>query len=345
MTLSLAIVAFLLGGAVLVRAGAALAVSGDQIAERTGLGRMLVGMLLVAFATSLPEIATDVVATVADAPDLAIADLFGSSMANMAILAIIDLRHRGRVWPAVELGHARVAAVAMVLTSLAILGIVTPTGLVIGWVGFDTVMIAGVYVGAMIWLRRAPSPARASTPLPLPQPLPVPLDMGPAHSAGAADVRTRRIVLRFLLAAVAILAAAPAVALSLKHVSAAAGIDQTVVGSTLLAITTSLPELIVCFAALRMGAHDLAVGNLFGSNAANMSILLLLDLVYLDGPILAAVSPAQVTAGVGAILLMALAVAALVGGTVNRLRRFEPDAILLLVAYLGALVAVAVAGH
>ena len=61
------------------------------------------------------------------------------------------------------------------------------------------------------------------------------------------------------------------------------------------------------------------------------------------GPILSAIEPAQTTAAVGAILLMALAVAAIVGGTETRVRRLEPDAIVLLVAYLGAFAAIAAA--
>lgn len=63
-------------------------------------------MVLVAGATSLPEVVTDVSASLADAPDLAVGDLFGSSMANMAILAVLDLHERRRVWPQVEVGHA-----------------------------------------------------------------------------------------------------------------------------------------------------------------------------------------------------------------------------------------------
>ena len=65
------------------------------IAESTGLGRIFVGALFNAIAMSLPELGTDVAAAASDAPDLAIGDLFGSSMANMAILAIVDLRYRG----------------------------------------------------------------------------------------------------------------------------------------------------------------------------------------------------------------------------------------------------------
>lgn len=337
MTTWVAVVLFVAGAASLVRIGAALAVAGDELAERTRLSKLFVGTLLVAFATSLPEIATDVTAAVSDAPDLAVGDLFGSSMANMAILAIVDLRHRGRVWPTVELGHARVAAVAIVLTAIATLAMLTPPGPSLGWVGFDTIMIGGLYIAAIAWLRRAPLPLRpdASEPIPLQEPIGLSHD----HPAGTA----RSSAIRFAVAALGILVTAPVVALSAKQIADATGIEQAFIGTTLLAITTSLPELVVALAAVRIGAHDLAVGNLFGSNAANMTILLILDIAYVKGPILAAVDPAQTTAAIGAILLMALAVAALVGGTETRIRRLEPDAIVLLVAYIGAVAAVAFA--
>ncbi len=86
-----------------------------------------------------------------------------------------------------------------------------------------------------------------------------------------------------------------------------------------------------------------AVASAGGSNAANMSVLLFADAAYVDGPILASVVPTQIVAAVGAILLMALAVAAIVGGTETRIRRLEPDAVVPLFAYVGAVVAVALA--
>ena len=68
--------------------------------------------------------------------------------------------------------------------------------------------------------------------------------------------------------------------------------------------------LVASIASLRIGAYDMAVGNLFGSNVANMSVFLFADLAYTEGPILAAVSETQAIAAVGAILLMAIAVGA-----------------------------------
>ena len=118
-----------------------------------------------------------------------------------------------------------------------------------------------------------------------------------------------------------------------------------VLGAALLAVTTSLPELIASIASVRIGAYDMAVGNLFGSNVANMSILVFADIAYTDGPILAAVSQGQVVPAIGAILLMSVAVAAIVGESERtRLRKLEPDAIVLLMIYAVTLVAVAYYG-
>jgi cation:H+ antiporter len=143
------------GAAVLVRAGIVLARCGDEIATRTRLGGLLVGTLLMAAATSLPELVTVVSAAAAQAPNLAVGSVFGSSMGNMAILAVLDLVHRKHVWPSIELGHARVGSLAIALTALAVMGVVTPWGFTFGWVGFDTVLILVGWVAAVAWMRRS----------------------------------------------------------------------------------------------------------------------------------------------------------------------------------------------
>jgi cation:H+ antiporter len=329
---------FIVSAGILVQAGAALAAYGDQIAERMRLSRLFVGTLLLAFATSLPELVTDITAARAGAPDLAVGDLFGSSMANMAVLAIIDLVHRGRVWPTVELGHARVAAVAIAFTALAALSIHMPPAAKLGWIGVTPILIFVFYIAAAAWFRRTPLMQRR-----LIEPKGIPIQAPTGWSRDAARVSTRGLWIRFGAAGGAVLLTAPFMTLSVKAIADATGIAQTFLGAALLAVTTSLPELIASLAAVRIGSYDLAVGNLFGSNVANMSVLLFADLAYTDGPILAAVAPTQIVAALGSILLMAIAVAAIVGDSETRARRLEPDAVVLLVAYVGALVAVALA--
>lgn len=330
MTLAQAIPVFAVAAVLLSLAGVQLARAGDEIAERANLSRLFVGMLLVAAATSLPEIVTDMSAAFADAPDLAVGDLFGSSMSNMAILGVIDLLRRRKVWPLVEVGHARVASIAIALTALATLSILTPTGLAVGWIGVDTIAVVVAYVAAVAWMRRSPTGRFGTGAV-----LPVPTGW---TSDKAAPLRPA--VSRFALAAAVIFVAAPVLAYSGRDLAAASGVSETFVGTALLAASTSLPELVASVAAVRIGAADIAVGNLFGSNAFNMVALVFADAAYRPGPILASIDPAQAVAGVGAILLMSLALAAIVHGTETRVARLEPDAVLLLLAFAGAMYAV-----
>ena len=316
--------------AVVALAGIRLARAGDELAELLGIPRLTVGMLLVAGATSLPELVTDVTAALNHAPDLAVGDLMGSSMANMAILALIDVMRRQRVWSHVEVGHARVAAVAIALTALATLGLLTPMGLTIGWVGVDTVLIAGAYVAAVQWIRRSPSSRFAEGSV-----LPRPTGWSRPERG-----QVRPVMAQLLAAAVVILIAAPLLATAAEEIADGFGLGQTFVGTALLAMTTSLPELVASLAAVRMGSFDLAVGNLFGSNAFNMAALFVVDLAYRPGPLLAAVSSAQAVGAVGAILLMAAALAAIVHGRETSAGRLEPDAVLVLLGYVGTLYAV-----
>ena len=325
---------FITAAAVVVGAGIVLAKAGDQIAERTGLGGLFVGMILLAGATSLPEVAVDISASLAGAPDIAVGDLFGSSMANMAILAVIDLIHRGRVWPSIGIAHARLAAIAISLTAIAVLGIAAPTGIAIGWIGIDTIIIVFGYIAGALWIRR--SPMRAWTRAGDAGEILAPTGWG----KDKAQRPIRAEVARFAAASAVVLVAAPGLALSGQAIAAQTGVGETFEGALLVAIATSLPELVASLTAVRIGAYDLAVGNLFGSNAFNMVALLAADAAYVKGPILAAVDPAQVIAGIGAILLMALALPAVVHGEKTRVSRMEPDALLVLIVWAVMLVLV-----
>jgi len=111
---------FLASAAVIVYAGTKLSRYGNQIADLTGLGGLWIGVVLMAAATSLPEVFTTVSAALIDAPDLAAGDLFGAGMTNMLTLGLIDLMHRQkRVWQQAALEHALSAGLAMFLTGLA----------------------------------------------------------------------------------------------------------------------------------------------------------------------------------------------------------------------------------
>lgn len=328
-----------LGGWILVFVGAAVVVgiggtilarTGDAIAQETGLGGLTVGLLLLSLATSLPEVATSTSAAATGAPDLAISNYLGSNMANMAVLAIVDLLSRRKVFPLVELAQARVATGAVILTALVGLAILLQDGRTIGPLGYDTVIITVTFLAILIWIRRAPAEIRG-----------MPAATVDATSTDTPGVlvardrrRLRRALLGFGIGALVTLASAPVLAIAAEEIASLTGIGQTFMGAAFLAMATSAPELVASVAAVRIGAADLAVGNLFGSNLFNMGIIFTADLAYPSGAILASVSPVEEVVALGAIILTGLGLAAVLHGTETRPFRIEPDALLILVVYV-----------
>jgi cation:H+ antiporter len=330
---------FLLMSAVIIGAGVLLAKSGDRIADVTGLGGLLIGMVLVAAATSLPEIAVAISAVVTeDSPDLAIGNLFGSNMANMALLAMVDIAWRGKVWQHVGTGHARTAAVAIALTSIAVLAVLQPTEIVIGWVGIESIIIFVGFISLIAWTHRSAIPAVPTGEVSHEQ---VTAEDAQHQRLSGTNVTSRRAVLytirwdlaKFGIAALVILVSAPILVNAADGIGREAELSDSFVGASFLAFSTSLPELATAVAAARIGAFDLAVGSLLGSNAFNMAIIFFTDLAYTEGPILASVNLAQAFVGVSAILLMAIVLAGIVHGARTRAWKLEPGSGMTLVVY------------
>lgn len=325
---------------VVVVAGSRLAHEGDRLADETGIGGLWIGVVLLATATSLPELVTNISAAALDEADLAVGNLFGSSMANMAILAIVDLMHRQRrVWQAVSLGHTLVSSLSVVLTSLAAMFVMSELGWSLFHVGVDTMVIAVLYIAGtrvvfrheyLEALERIADRARD----------------GEAVQETETHIRwpERRSLIGFGIAAAAIFAAAPFMANAASGISDQTGLDRSFVGATFLAIVTSLPELVTAIAAVRIGAYDLAAGNLFGSNGFNMFTLIFADIAYTPGPILADVSSAEVVAALAALVLMAIATMGIIYRAERRYFLVEPDAALVLLVYVLGLALVYDAG-
>ena len=324
---------------VIIGAGVLLAKSGDRIADVTGLGGLLIGMVLVAAATSLPEIAVAVSAIIVeDSPDLAIGNLFGSNMANMALLAMVDIAWRGRVWQHVGSGHARTAAVAIALTAIAVLAVLQPFEIVIGWVGIESIIIFAGFISLIAWTHRSAVPAVPTGEISHEQvgaEDPAPEELGGEPVAGRRAIlhAIRWDLAKFGAAALIILVAAPILVDAADGIGREAALSDSFVGASFLAFSTSLPELATAVAAARIGAFDLAVGSLLGSNAFNMAIIFFTDLVYTDGAILADVDAAQAFVGVSAILLMSIVLAGIVHGARTRAWKLEPGSGMTLVVY------------
>ena len=129
----------------------------------------------------------------------------------------------------------------------------------------------------------------------------------------------------------------------LAHVAARladqSGLGGTFVGTTLVALTTSLPELVTAIVAVRAGAYDLAIGNTFGSNAFNMVIFLPLDMAH-DGSLFAAVAPSHALTAFAVVVATAVAVLGQLYRIEGRIPLCEPDSLLVLLIVVGALLLV-----
>jgi cation:H+ antiporter len=282
-------------------AGFQLSKHADVLAEKTGLGRTWVGLVVLAFITSLPEGATGISAVLwVNAPDITVGDLLGSCVFNLLILAMVDLFHPpGPVLTAADRGHILAASLGIVMLGVVLMGMLSPDGLTLAHAGLSAPVLLITYLVAMRVLFRYQLRDRKAYLLEHKEEL--------LYEA----VSLSSTLVKFGLNALVVVAAGffmPRVAGDMAHLM---GWHQSMVATIFVAATTSLPEMVVTFSALRLGAVDLAVGNLFGSNLVNLALLGLMDLLYVKGPILKMVSPQNAGTAVMAIVMTGIASAEL----------------------------------
>ena len=292
---------FLLCLAIILFSGTKLARYGDAIARKTGLGGVWIGLLLIAAITSMPELTTGVssVALIEEkGPDLALGILFGSCLFNLAILALLDiLHHTTPILSQVSLRHVASAGVGMLLIAIAAVSILAGeglSGLTLGWVGITSIVILILYLVAV----RQMFHFERSHPAPQLE----------ADTSQYAEIPIRRVYLRFILAAAAVIGAGIWLSFIGDEIATTYNLNASFVGSLFLAVTSSMPELVVTIAALRLGAFDMAVADILGSNMFNIAIIAPVDLFYTQGAILSSVEDAHLITAAVAIVMSLLVI-------------------------------------
>jgi len=307
-------------------AGVRLSHYGDAIAEKSGASRSWVGVVLLATITSLPELVTGLSSvTVALTPDIALGDAMGSCVFNLFILALVDLLHRREsVYTRAGQGHLLSAGFGVVMIGFAGFAILlSHLGFVgrIGHVGLATPIILALYLLAMRTVFRYEREHVAEF-----------AEETRGTHAGLTLRQASWGYARWALVVVAAGAWLPFVGERLAHEM---GWQQSFVGSLFVAFSTSLPEMAVTLAAVRMGALDLAIGNLLGSNLFNIVILAVDDLAYLRGPLFPAVSQVHAVSALSAVVMTGLAIVGLFSKPRRRVLRLVAwTSALLMAAYL-----------
>ncbi|MDH3639544.1 MAG: sodium:calcium antiporter, partial [Gammaproteobacteria bacterium] len=221
-------------------------------------------------------------------------------------------------------GHILSAGFGVVLIGLAGFNILISSsgfGISIGHVGVYSVVIMAFYLVAMATLFRYEKQ-----------------QVGEFVEAEKDEYKAyslRQIMARYAAAALAVIAAGAWLPFVAKHIAQQMGWYESFVGTLLVAFVTSLPETVVTVAALRLGAVDMAISNLFGSNLFNIMILTIDDALYLPGPLLADVSVTHAVSAVSAIMMTGIAIVALLYRPTKRvLKTVGWASIFLLTAYL-----------
>ncbi len=326
---------FAICAALITVAGPFLTHYGDVIARLTGLSRSWIGLVLLATATSLPELFTGISAvTAAAAPNIAVGDALGSCIFNLAMLVILDEMSREEpLYRRIDQGHILTAGFGVILIGAA--GIVVLLSqntlpLRILHISIYSPLFIMLYLvairAAFVYERRTPRP--------------------PQIIKSDPTMTLTRALIRYGLAAAVVAAAGSWLPFIGQELADTMGWKTSFVGTLLIAAATSLPELVVTISALRLNAVDMAIGNLLGSNLFDILILAIDDIAYTKGPLLAAVSPAHAISAFAAVVMSGIFIVALLFKPETRVRgTIGWVSLSLLLVYLFASYAIYLHGH
>lgn len=301
-------------------AGVQLSRFGDAIAAHTGLSRNWVGLILLATVTSLPELVTGVSAvTVANAPDIAVGDVLGSCVFNLTILALVDILYRKDcIYTLVAPGHVVSAAFGVIVMAGAALAmLLSMQGLMpsIGHVSVASLLIVAMYLVAMRTLY-------------------VTEQRNNAHSAAVppATLPLKAALMGYGMASSVIVGAGIWLPLIGVELAQLMGWTNSFVGTLFIAFATSVPELATTWGAVRIGAIDMAFGNLLGSNLFDAVILAVDDMAFVQGTIFTQVSPVHAASAMAACLMSGIVIVSLAYRPVSRVAHIGSWASLALLA-------------
>ena len=312
---------FLLCSLAIVLAGMRLAKYGDAIGKRGRIGQGWIGLLLLATITSVPELTTTVTGATIDVPNIAVGNALGSNLFNLAIVAVVDimLLGSGPFLRKVKSYHVISGGAVILLTGLAILGIaVFPQAQVLGLSPISLAILL-VYGFSVFLLFR------------------VEKREGITEESNEDTLTMARAVIGFSVSAAVIIVAGIFLIHASKSIASGSALSGSFIGAILVAIVTSLPELATSIGALRIGAYDMIMGNLFGSNMFNILTIFFADLAFRRGSLFAGLgrqAPDQLMIALLGIFMATIAVIGIAYRSKRKVLGMGVDALFLLIVYL-----------
>lgn len=312
--------------------GSLLSKYGDVIAEKAGLGRVWMGAILIAGVTSLPELASGVSAVAwLNVPNLAAGAALGSCLFNLALIALMDLAYQpGRVLAKAQDVHILSGGLGVLLLGIVALGVlIGPAMNGFGILGISvlslTIIVLYVLGGKMI---AGLEKDRMNEVL-----------KKEAIENAYDAISTGKSYAVFIASALSIVVLGIWLSTIGDRLSATTGLSVSFVGNLFLAISTSLPEIAASMSAIRLGAIDLAIGNVLGSNLFNITLFFVYDLVDGKGNYWASLTNANAFAAVMTMMMTGVVIISLMYRASPRTPyRFSWDGFVLLAMYLGSVI-------
>jgi cation:H+ antiporter len=324
---------FIICVAIVIAASNILSRYADVIAEKTGLGRAWVGAILLAGVTSLPELVSGITAvTVLDAPNLAIGGIVGSNLFNLTLIAVMDVAYQpGSILARAQDGHILSGGLGILLMGLVVsaplLGTTINSAGLLGVsfisLGIIVIYLIGARLLAIFQRKRAADFLEQE-----------------AEALHYDQISRRRTVLAFVGAALVVVAAGVWLGTIADRIAEQTGLGRSFVGALLLGVSTSLPEIAASLSAVRLGAIDLAIGNVLGSNLFNMALLAVYDVFDGGANLWVVMSDANALGLVIAMMMTGVVIISLIYRASPKTPfRINWDGAALVLMYLGALAA------
>jgi len=324
---------FIICVVIVVAASSVLSRYADVIAEKTGLGRAWVGAILLAGVTSLPELVSGITAvTVLNAPNLAIGGIVGSNLFNLTLIAVMDVAYQpGSILSRAQDGHILSGGLGILLMGLIAMAPLVGTTFNGFGIGGVSVLSIGIVVLYLIGARLLSTFQSKRAEEVLEQ---------EAEVLHYDRISRRRAFLMFGGAALVVVITGVWLSTLADQISAATGLGRSFVGALLLGVSTSLPEITASLTAVRIGAIDLAIGNVLGSNLFNVMLLAVYDVFDGSENLWAVMSNANALGLIIAMMMTAVVIVSLMYRASPKTPfRVSWDGVALIAMYIGAMAA------
>ncbi|WP_321394907.1 hypothetical protein [Emcibacter sp.] len=333
--LTLNLLLFCVLAAVIWITGTRLSYLVDALAEHTKIARALMGLGILAVITELPEMVTTVTASIEGNAVLALNNMFGGISMQTAILSVADLFaiHAAlTTYPRKPTPVIEGLFLILMLTSLLIIFMTGDVAL-FGSVGLASVFLAGFYLLSIFIIQRFVT-LEVWMPVDLPNPEE---EEEVNHDNHYGHLPFQSLTMGIALASLIILVVGVLLTHTAEVLAVQTGLGSSFIGVTLLAATTSLPELSTTIAAVRIRAYTMAVSNILGSNLIMVFLILPADLFYRPGPILNEIDASAAFALGSGILVTAIYCLGLLIRRKKKIFKMGLDSALVLLVYLASL--------